>query len=183
VAYTPPTNITTTVSAVVNVTASETVAGLPNTIGGVPQAVQNQLTYLKGVAASQCDTVGIFSGTIAPSATKSIFLSTATPTLTDFIGQPGVIFARVKFLYIYLSNAGTPASSISWGSTGTDPFLMGLTGTTPLDTINAGGGILRWDMTATGHAITVSTNDHLNILNNDASNTAAITVVVGGGAT
>jgi hypothetical protein len=174
------------VSAAVNVTASQTVAGLPNVIGGNPQAIPAAVTYAKGIAASQCDTVGIFQGTINPSATKNIFLGTSTPTLTDFIGQASVIFARVKFLFIFLSATGTPASSISWGSTGTHPFLFGLSGTTPLDTITSGGsggGRLLFDTSATGYVITTGTNDQLNLLNNDSVNTATVTVVVGGGAT
>lgn len=174
--YTPPTQVTPQVLVQAQLNWSNTVSPAP----AVPVNFPLQLlqAFTSGTGAGAVDTVGFGQFTITASSTQGVFLSTTTPTLTDGYGTK-VQFASVKVLILFHLTT-TTASSVSWGSTGTNPYLHSLSGTTPLDTVKNGGFRCLGDPSAAGYTVTGASNDRLNILNNDGVNSATVQVIVMG---
>ena len=156
----------------------------PITVG--VSLVKAGLAFSRGIAnttALGADEIISSITTIAASGNTTIALN----GLTDMLLQSGVSLARVKGYRIHLLSTsddatnGTNCSSITVGNAAATPFPFILNTSTTTFTLN-NGEYTEW-ATPSGAGIVVGSAINIKIVNNDASNAAAVIVTLIGGTT
>jgi hypothetical protein len=131
--------------------------------------------YTNGSGAGQAAIVTQNIQTISASSSVTLDLTAQT----DVLGI-SVTFAKIKTLLFRLLNVsqdsvnGTDCSSVTVGAAASNPYLFGLGGTAPTNTINGGGQWEQDDPTAGGLGLAITTNKNVKFLNNDSVNGAAL---------
>jgi hypothetical protein len=121
-------------------------------------SVGKTITWTHGPAAGQVTKFYDGSRTVAASTNDDLDLSGGT--LTDVEGAT-IAFTGVKSVYIENTHA---TQTLTVGG-GTNPFLMGLGGTTPTVDVPPGGYLHRENPTAAGWPVANAASDILRVAN------------------
>ena len=157
------TNLTGSVAASVNIKLTDSNYNQPSSVINQPV---NQ-AYAFGTGTGQADLLHSVEVTIAPSGTETFDLDAGT--LTDIFGNL-LTFVNVKMIRVQHA-ADSAASSVNLaGDFMTTNF--GASFSKPL----VPGAISFDSQNTTGYAVTATTGDAIDILNNDGSNSAIVTV-------
>jgi hypothetical protein len=140
-----------------------------------------KISYTVGGGAAQINEIANNILSIAASGNATLNLQ----SLTDVLGTTGVVLVRAKaWNFVLLSAAqdatnGTACSSVTVQGGASNPNVLSLGGTSPTYTINNGGCWKHGDGGASG--ITVNTGLlNVKVVNNDASNAAAVFYEIAG---
>jgi len=145
-------------------------------------SIQNaSFTYSKsttnGTGAGKAQKLHVDTLTIAGGATTTLDLD---GVLTDVFGT-AISFDRIKVIYIELTTT-TTSTSITVGGHATQAFRNWITGAPDMDTaqpkirVRNGGCFFLACTDATGYDVTNTTQDKLNITNEDGSNAATVNI-------
>ena len=174
----------------VNSLKAELVFGLRNDNAlaplGVNPTLSIALSLADGLGLGAADRIYLSQRTLAASASENLDLA---GSLTDPLGS-ACVFARIKFLLVFLRITPAAASSILVGGHATAALGNWLAATPDLDTAQpkvrvrgggAAGGFLALGCTdATGYAVAATTEDLLTITNADGVNAATYDIAIGG---
>jgi hypothetical protein len=136
-------------------------------------------SFTQGTGAGNCNKIYIAQGTISPSGTLTLNLSTG---LSDVFGN-AIAMTGVKVYHVELTT-DTTASNIIIGNAGTHPF-----GTTSpalfdaaTDTISLynGGVFSIVNPSALGYGVGSGAHDQILITNADGTNTATYRILIAG---
>lgn len=150
-----------------------------NTAVGFTTTNVSSLTYSKTLtngtgANGTADLLYAATYTIAGAGTQNVDVA---GSLTDFFGN-SIAMARVKFMMVKLAST-TTATDISFGNHAA-PLINWISAATSTVKIYNDGIFLIGGGGATQYAVTATTADGLKILNNDATNSATVNLVVVG---
>lgn len=130
------------------------------------------ITLLDGTGAGQASKLYADSFSVTQSVNTDLDLSGA---LAGAFGT--VVFTAIKGLEIIAGDSNPGALTVFGG---TNPFLAGLTGTTPAMTVAAGNPILMTKIDASGWAVTNASNDNLRITTPATAGTYTFDVILVG---
>jgi hypothetical protein len=162
-----------------NANVSDTLTGFTNAIR-FNNTKRKRQSFDVGTGAEQCQELYAAIVSLAGAANTSIDLS----AFTDALGRTSQAMTKLKGVYIHLlstaddADNGTAASSVTIGN-GTNPQKMFMDADADTFTLLNGEGIAWFTPAAAGKTID-GTHKTIKILNNDASVTAKVMVLLYG---
>lgn len=166
--------VTVTVTGTVPPQGNATSSSVPSQQVVVTSAVTEALAF--GTASGQCDTIVCQDRTLAASTAETLTLNDSS--LKD-VGGAGVVLAHLKFLCIYIVVGTGDVSGMSIGGGASNPYVLPLSGTTPVITVYPGGPPYLAGEPTVGFVVS-STHKTITITNLSSAVAVTYRLVLGG---
>lgn len=163
---------------------AQTVPGLKNALGN-----NNSFAGVVALGTSKADNASGGADTLFLQTLQIAASGTSTINLQNYVdacSQAAVAMVRLKSYFFmnltaaYYSTIVTPATSVTIGNAGSNPFTFNWAGTTPTVTLLPGDPFGWATISAAGLTVD-STHKNILITNNDVSNIAYVIAIMTGG--